>query len=51
MGLITIYVGLGILGVCKGWTNTDTIFAKVMGSLFLINGISTIWVLIKKKTT
>ena len=36
--LFCSWAGLGMLGVVSGWSNTDTMFAKLLGVCFLIVG-------------
>ena len=30
------WAGMGMLGIVSGWSNTDTLFAKLLGACFLI---------------
>ena len=46
-----IYAGLGMIGMVPGWSNTDSVVAKVMGIAFILAGIAGLSGVLAKRTT
>ena len=44
LGLVTVLVGLGWLGVIPGWSNAGSIFATLGGIAFLLVGGGSVFV-------
>ncbi len=47
-GVSQIYVGLGWLGLVRGFANTGSIFSIVGGFLFMLSGFASVLSLLKK---
>jgi hypothetical protein len=48
-GFAQIYTGLGFLGIIGGWSNTGTVMSYILGTSFILAGISFCYAAIAQK--